>query len=97
MVHRTGFEMADNKEAYLEEFCGELRSLVVKQASRMINNDLYMKALLSALPVAMIAADEDGTCPYDLCHSTVFRIQSICLLRSVQQFFYNVYSSVLSS
>ena len=60
MVHRTGFEMADNKEAYLEEFCGELRSLVVKQASRMINNDLYMKALLSALPVAMIAADEDG-------------------------------------
>ena len=52
--------MAENKEARLTEFCDELRSLVVKQASRMINNDLYMKALLSALPVAMIAADKNG-------------------------------------
>lgn len=52
--------MAENKEARLTEFCDELRSLVVKQASRMINNDLYMKALLSALPVAMIATDKNG-------------------------------------
>ena len=52
--------MAKSKETYLEEFCSDLRSLVVKQARRMINNDLYMKALLSALPVAMIATDKDG-------------------------------------
>ncbi len=52
--------MVENKETYLEEFCSDLRALVVKQASKMINNDLYMKALLSALPVAMIAADKNG-------------------------------------
>jgi PAS domain S-box-containing protein len=55
-----GLKMTKSKEAYLTEFCDDLRSLVVKQASRMINNNLYMKALLSALPVAMIAADKDG-------------------------------------
>jgi PAS domain S-box-containing protein len=52
--------MVKTKEAHLEEFCSDLRLLVVKQASKMINYDLYMKALLSALPVAMIAADKDG-------------------------------------
>ncbi len=42
------------------EFHNKLQDVVIQQAQRMINFNLYFKALLSTLPVALIAADKDG-------------------------------------
>jgi PAS domain S-box-containing protein len=43
-----------------KDFSQILQDLVVKQASRLINLDLYNKAILSTLPVALFATDEKG-------------------------------------
>ncbi len=44
----------------IEAFSEELQDLVITQARRMINLNLYTKALLSTLPVALLATDEEG-------------------------------------
>ena len=44
----------------LEEFYDNLQDMVIRQASRIINNDLYTKSLLSSLPVALISTDKSG-------------------------------------
>jgi transcriptional regulator of aromatic amino acid metabolism/polyferredoxin len=44
----------------LEEFYDNLQDMVIRQASRIINNDLYTKSLLSSLPVALISTDKNG-------------------------------------
>jgi PAS domain S-box-containing protein len=38
----------------------DLQDFVVWQASRLINNNLYTKSLLSSLPVALISTDKNG-------------------------------------
>ncbi len=43
-----------------EDFDKILQDLVIKQASRLINLDLYNKAILSTLPVALFATNEIG-------------------------------------
>jgi len=43
-----------------KDFSQIMQDLVVKQASRLINLDLYNKAILSTLPVALFATNEDG-------------------------------------
>jgi len=37
-----------------------LQDLVIRQASRLINDNLYSKSLLSSLPVALISTDKEG-------------------------------------
>jgi PAS domain S-box-containing protein len=44
----------------VDDFYQNLQELVVRQARRMINTHLYTKALLSTLPVALLAVDKDG-------------------------------------
>ena len=44
----------------LEEFYDNLQDIVIRQAGRIINNDLYTKSLLSSLPVALISTDKKG-------------------------------------
>jgi PAS domain S-box-containing protein len=44
----------------LDAFAEELQELAVKQARRMINLSLHTKALLSTLPVALLATDSKG-------------------------------------
>ncbi len=43
-----------------KDFNQLLQDLVIKQASRLINLDLYNKAILSTLPVALFATNENG-------------------------------------
>ena len=43
-----------------KDFDQLLQDVVIKQASRLINLDLYNKAILSTLPVALFATNEDG-------------------------------------
>ena len=44
----------------LDKFYGKMQDTVIQQASRIINNDLYTKSLLSSLPVALISTDKNG-------------------------------------
>ena len=44
----------------IRENLQDLQDLVVRQASRLINNDLYTKSLLSSLPVALLSTDKNG-------------------------------------
>jgi PAS domain S-box-containing protein len=44
----------------MDEFYEQLQETVIHQASRIINNDLYTKSLLSTLPVSLISTDRDG-------------------------------------
>ncbi|MCK5071679.1 MAG: sigma 54-interacting transcriptional regulator, partial [Desulfocapsa sp.] len=44
----------------LDAFYDNLQDMVIKQAGRIINNDLYTKSLLSSLPVALISTDKNG-------------------------------------
>jgi transcriptional regulator of aromatic amino acid metabolism/polyferredoxin len=44
----------------IRENLQNLQDLVVRQASRLINNDLYTKSLLSSLPVALLSTDQNG-------------------------------------
>ncbi len=44
----------------LRENLQDLQDLVIRQASRLINDSLYTKSLLSSLPVAFISTDKDG-------------------------------------
>ena len=44
----------------MEDFHQDLQELVIRQARKLINAHLHTKALLSTLPVALIAADKDG-------------------------------------
>ena len=44
----------------LDGFYDQLEDTVIEQARRLINNDLYTKALLSTLPIALIATDNSG-------------------------------------
>ena len=46
---------------HLESFYERLQENVIRLASRLINHDLYTKAVLSTLPIAVIAVDKDGT------------------------------------
>ncbi len=50
----------DSGAQLLEDFNEKLQELVIDQASRLINLSLYNKAVLSALPVALLATDKDG-------------------------------------
>jgi PAS domain S-box-containing protein len=47
-------------DASLKAFNKKLQDLIIRQASRIINNDLYTKSLLSSLPVALISTDKNG-------------------------------------
>ncbi len=47
-------------ETALAGFCHDLKDLVIRQAGRIINNDIYTKSLLSSLPVALISTDKTG-------------------------------------
>ena len=44
----------------LRENLQGLQDLVIRQASRLINDNLYTKSLLSSLPVALISTDKEG-------------------------------------
>ena len=44
----------------LRENLQDLQDLVIRQASRLINDNLYTKSLLSSLPVALISTNKDG-------------------------------------
>jgi transcriptional regulator with AAA-type ATPase domain len=44
----------------LRENLQDLQDLVIRQASRLINDNLYTKSLLSSLPVALISTDKKG-------------------------------------
>ena len=48
-----------NTEA-LQENLHDLQDLVIQQASRLINDSLYTKSLLSFLPVALLSTDKNG-------------------------------------
>ena len=41
-------------------FNQKMQDVIIQQASRIINNDLYTKSLLSSLPVALISTDKNG-------------------------------------
>jgi PAS domain S-box-containing protein len=47
-------------DAGQKAFNQKLQDLIIRQASRVINNDLYTKSLLSSLPVALISTDKHG-------------------------------------
>jgi transcriptional regulator of aromatic amino acid metabolism len=44
----------------LDDFYDQLQDTVVEQARRLINHDLYTKAILSTLPIALVATDGAG-------------------------------------
>ena len=44
----------------LNEFYDQLQDTVIEQACRLINHDLYTKAILSTLPIALVATDRSG-------------------------------------
>lgn len=44
----------------LRENLQDLQDLVIRQASRLINDNLYTKSMLSSLPVAFISTDKNG-------------------------------------
>ena len=44
----------------LQENLQDLQDLVIQQASRLINDNLYTKSLLSFLPVALLSTDKNG-------------------------------------
>lgn len=50
-------EIASNA---LQENLQDLQDLVIQQASRLINDNLYTKSLLSVLPVALLSTDKNG-------------------------------------
>ena len=47
-------------DASRKAFNQKMQDLIIQQASRIINNDLYTKSLLSSLPVALISTDKNG-------------------------------------
>ena len=47
-------------DASRKAFNQKLQDLIIQQTSRIINNDLYTKSLLSSLPVALISTDKKG-------------------------------------
>jgi transcriptional regulator of aromatic amino acid metabolism/polyferredoxin len=47
-------------DASRKAFNQKLQNLIIRQTSRIINNDLYTKSLLSSLPVALISTDKNG-------------------------------------
>jgi PAS domain S-box-containing protein len=51
---------SDATSKAIRENLQDLQDLVVRQASRLINNDLYTKSLLSSLPVALLSSDKNG-------------------------------------
>ena len=50
----------DDTQNSMEEFDQGLEDLIIDQARRLINLNLYTKSLLSALPVALLATDKEG-------------------------------------
>ena len=52
--------VSGHKEDLLEDFSTELQELIVRQARKILNLTLYTRALLSTLPVALIATDKYG-------------------------------------
>jgi len=44
----------------LDEFYDQLQDTVIEQARRLINHNLYTKAILSTLPIALVATDRSG-------------------------------------
>lgn len=53
-------DISESDQSPLDSFNKKLQDVVIQQAQRMINYDLYVKALLSTLPVALIATDKNG-------------------------------------
>jgi PAS domain S-box-containing protein len=52
--------ISSSPETGQKAFNQKLQDLIIRQASRIINNDLYTKSLLSSLPVALISTDNNG-------------------------------------
>jgi PAS domain S-box-containing protein len=44
----------------LDDYYDQLEDTIIGQARRLINNDLYTKAILSTLPIALVATDRSG-------------------------------------
>jgi PAS domain S-box-containing protein len=53
-------EFFESNQNQLEGFYKNLQDVVIEQAQKALNYDLYIKALLSTLPVAVIATEKDG-------------------------------------
>jgi PAS domain S-box-containing protein len=52
--------ISTSPETGQKAFNQKMQDLIIRQASRIINNDLYTRSLLSSLPVALISTDKDG-------------------------------------
>jgi PAS domain S-box-containing protein len=52
--------ISSSPETGHKAFNQKMQDLIIRQASRIINNDLYTKSLLSSLPVALISTDKNG-------------------------------------
>ncbi|MBF0224944.1 MAG: tetratricopeptide repeat protein [Desulfobacterales bacterium] len=52
--------MEDYSQESVDDFYQNLNELIIMQARKLINHSLYTKALLSTLPVALIATDKEG-------------------------------------
>ena len=53
-------DLPSEQSSGIDEFYDQLEETVVEQARRLINNDLYTKAILSTLPLALVATDRSG-------------------------------------
>lgn len=53
-------ENSQNDRGTLEDFNAKIREVFIQQARKLINSRIYIKSLLSTLPVALIATDERG-------------------------------------
>jgi PAS domain S-box-containing protein len=52
--------ISTSPDAGPKAFKQKMQDLIIRQASRIINNDLYTRSLLSSLPVALISTDKNG-------------------------------------
>lgn len=53
-------DTSPDKQDDLEKFNSKLQDVFIQQARKLINSKIYIKSLLSTLPVALIATDEKG-------------------------------------
>ena len=53
-------ETTQSNQAELDEFNANLQDIFIQQTRKLLNSKIYIKSLLSTLPVALIATDEKG-------------------------------------
>ena len=53
-------DQSSESDHSLDDFYDQLQDTVIEQARRLINNNLYTKAILSTLPIALVATDRSG-------------------------------------